>query len=166
MDTKNLIAYSKVYEYLLGEFPSDDTYEDRILAQKIGYLAQDCGIYLGEMNYFWHKRGPYSRSLASALRYFQQNRECFIQECSNVKIYYNILPKLDLIKSIIEARTKDCPEIIWLEICASLKYLSKESPSDNIDMLSSLLIKKKPFLDFHFDDIHKSWNIMNSLVTV
>lgn len=166
MDTNNLIAYSKIYEYLLGEFPSLDTYDDRIIAQKIGYLAQDYGIYLGEMNYFWHKRGPYSRSLSTALKYFQQNRDCLIEECSNVRIYYNVLPKLDLIKSLITARTINCPEMIWLEICASLKYLSKEYPYDDIDFLSSLLIRKKPFMDFYSEDIYKSWNIMKNSVTV
>ncbi|MGM1023032.1 MAG: hypothetical protein ACQEXV_21590 [Bacillota bacterium] len=164
MDNNNLIAYSKVHEHLLGRLPSSATYDDRIIAQKIGFLAQDTGIYLGDMNYFWHIRGPYSRSLASALRYFEKNRDTYIEECSRVKIYNQVIPKLNYLKSLIDAREIACPELIWLEICASLKYLSKLENSTNIEYLTSLLIKKKNFLKNYEQEMYRSWSLMNILI--
>ncbi|WP_433943352.1 hypothetical protein [Paenibacillus sp. SN-8-1] len=164
MDTKSLIAYSKVYEHILGELPNSNDYDDRIIAQKIGYLVQDMGVYLGEMNFFWHKRGPYSRTLASALRYFEVNKESFIIDCSRVKIYDVIIPKLDHLKKLINLRPTNCSVLIWLEICASLKFLSKEFTTTEIDFLSVILLKRKPFLLPYKDDIYKSWKIMNNSI--
>ena len=166
MDNKNLIAYSKVHEYLLGKLPNTSTYDGRIIAQKIGYLAEDMGIYLGEMSFFWHKRGPYSRSLASALRYFEKNREIFEEECMHVKINHLILPKLDYLKRIISYKSDSCPELYWLEICASLKFLSKSLRSKDIEFLSSTLIKKKPFLKPYKNEFRKSWELLNTKVLI
>ncbi|SEB27991.1 hypothetical protein [Paenibacillus sp. 276b] len=164
MDNKNLVAYSKVHEHLLGKLPSADNYEDRIIAQKIGYLVEDAGIHLGDLSFFWHKRGPYSRSLASALRYFEKNREDFEEDCSYVKIHEYVLPRLDFLKGVIAGKPFDCPNIFWLEICASLKYLSKEGRTKDIDYLSNLLIKKKPFLKPYERAMHQSWELLNKVV--
>lgn len=164
MDNKNLIAYSKVHEHLLGKLPSADNYEDRIVAQKIGYLVEDAGIYLGDLGFFWHKRGPYSRSLASALRYFEKNREDFEEDCSYVKIHEYVLPRLDFLKAVIAGRPIDCSNIYWLEICASLKFLSKEEGIQDIDYLSALLLKKKPFLKPFESAIYRSWNLLSNAV--
>ncbi|GIP08229.1 hypothetical protein J1TS5_03990 [Paenibacillus macerans] len=166
MDNNNLVAYSKVHEYLLGKLPNVNSYDDRIIAQKVGYLVQDFGIYLGEMGYFWHKRGPYSRELASALRYYEKNQENFIRECSYVKINALVIPRLEFLKNIIEKRPSSCTLLIWLEICASLRYLSKEGNKNDIDYLVMLLIKKKPFLSSYKVEMKKSWHLMNRTISV
>ncbi|MBE7683257.1 hypothetical protein [Paenibacillus sp. P13VS] len=161
MDTKNLIAYSKVHEYILGDLPKTDTYDDRIISQKVAFLVQDVGIYLGEMDFFWHKRGPYSRSLAAALRFFNKNQEMFEESCENVRLNEYVIPKLDHLKNIINSRPSSCPKLYWLEICASLKYISKEEKNNDIDYLSSFLIKKKSFLLPYKNEIYLSWQLMN-----
>lgn len=166
MDYNNLIAYTKVHEFLLGRFPQSNNYNERIIAQKVGFLAQESGIYLGDMSYFWHKRGPYSRPLAAALRYFDMNREHFVVECSQIKIYDVIVPKLYLIKELIESGGSTCSQVTWLEICASLKFLSKEMNCYDIDYLCPLLLRKKPFLKPYKDDIYKSWDLMKKPVLV
>lgn len=166
MDNKNLIAYSKVHEYLLGKLPSPNTYDGRIIAQKIGYLAEDTGIYLGEMSFFWHKRGPYSRSLASALRYYEKNKDIFQEECMHVRINQFILPKLDYLKEIISYKPESCSELYWLEICASLKFLSKSMMTKDIELLSSILLKKKPFLEPFKNELYTSWKLLNTKVSI
>lgn len=162
MNTKDLVAYSKVHDFLLGRYPNSRTYDERIIAQKMGYLVHDYGIYIGEVNFFWNKRGPYSRTLASALRYYEVNKDDFISQCSQVKIYENALPKLTKVKNIIDSRPKNISELYWLEIIASLKFLTKQLTTDNFYVLHQTLLKKKPFLNKFGQEIKFAWDVIKS----
>lgn len=161
MINKTWIAYSKVHEYLIGRLPSNSTYDDRIVGQKIGYLCVSFGIHLGDgLNFFWHKRGPYSRVLAAIIRHVEQNKEKIAQDCSEVVLRGSAISKLGKIKDIIDLRPDKCPENYWLEICASLKYLSNEMKSDDLTIVSNILINKKPFLKPYKNDFKEAWNIL------
>lgn len=164
MDTNNLIAYSKIYEHLLGNLPSAHTYEERIISQKIAFLIQDNGIYLGEMDFFWHKRGPYSRSLASALRYLDRNFELIEEECERVKLNSHVSKGLENLKHFIEHKPSSCDLLYWLELSASLKFLSKEVNSKDINVLTKILLSKKPFLKEYKSLFPVCWDLINNVV--
>lgn len=149
-----LISYSIVHKYLLDRYPTAENYDDRIIAQKVGYLVQSEGIYLGEgINFFWYKRGPYSRALTAMLFKIENNIQYIKKSCSSLVLKEGLKPKLDNIKKVINLRPKHLPEVYWLEINASIKYLKNENPTFNNQQLSDLLINRKPFLNIYLYDI-------------
>jgi uncharacterized protein YwgA len=161
MDNKTWVAYSKVHEYLMNRYPSHHTYDDRIIGQKVGYLCASSGIYLGEgLNFYWYKRGPYSKVLASIMRHIERNKLGVIDQCSKVKLRGNALPKLDHIKRLIDECPDTCTEVYWLEICASLRFLNKEYSTEDYNTLSKILLRRKPFLKSYSNEIKYSWNLL------
>ncbi|QVY60914.1 hypothetical protein [Cytobacillus gottheilii] len=160
-----LVAYSMVHEYLLGRLPSAQTYDDRIIAQKVGYITKSLGIHYGKnVDFFWHKRGPYSRVLTSMLFKIENNKEEIIEDTKNLRIKGPILPKLDMIKSLIDNRPASCPEVFWLEILASLLFLMKDPSNLNKLNIDELLIKKKPFLELHRQSVLIAKNSLQNYV--
>lgn len=161
MKDVQLIAYSMVHEYLLGRLPSAKTYDDRIVAQKIGYLTQSKGIHLGDnLDFFWHKRGPYSRVLTSMLFKIENNKQFIKEQSRGLSIKKALKPRLDSIKHIIDGRPQSCPEVFWLEIIASLMFISKEYLTTNKQTLTEILLKRKPFLNEYSDVIDKANDIL------
>lgn len=161
MKDVQLIAYSMVHEYLMGRPPSAKTYNDRIVAQKIGYLTQSVGIHLGDnINYFWHKRGPYSRVLTSMLFKIEDEKEFFKEQSKRLVIKKALKPKLDFVKEIIEHRPQFCSEVYWLEIAASLMFISKEHLTIDKQNLKGILLKRKPFLNEYSEAIDKANDIL------
>lgn len=146
MNNKQSIAYSMIHEYLLGRYPSVETYDDRIVAHKIGYLTQSEGIYIGDINFYWHKRGPYSRVLTSLLFSINSDKENIQEQCHRFRITEELKPRLDRVKNIIKNKPEQCSEVYWLEICASLKFISKEFSTNNKGIIKEILLKRKPFL--------------------
>ncbi len=150
-----LIAYSMVHDYLLGRFPSSKSYDERIIAQKIGYLTQSQGIYLGDnIQFSWHKRGPYSSLLTSMLYKIEKNELFLKEQIDGLNIKNALKPKLDFIKSIIDSRPVSCPEVFWLEINASLVFIKNENPSMDRQTLVGTLLNRKPFLSEYEKVIH------------
>jgi len=150
------IAYSKIHEYLLDRHPSVDSYNDRIIAQKIGYLIQSAGIYIGDIKFFWHKRGPYSRVLTSLIFSIDNNKESILEQCESFTLKEELKPRLNVVKKIIDSRPKNCPEIFWLEICASLKFINEEHADIGRENVKDILLKRKPFLSTYSKDIDQA----------
>lgn len=68
MDSQLMQIYL-LHEFLSGSAPDIATFDARLLAQKIGYLAlRAYGLPMGPYRFSWYKRGPYSPAYASALR--------------------------------------------------------------------------------------------------
>lgn len=149
-----------IHKYLLGRYPSVETYNDRIVAHKIGYLAQVAGIYIGDINFFWHKRGPYSRVLTSLLFSINNDRQNIQEQCERFKITEELKPRLNIVKRIIEKRPESCPEVYWLEICASLKFISKEFSTKDKAKAKEVLLKRKPFLTDYLNEIDKASSLV------
>lgn len=147
MSNKQSIAYSMIHQYLLGRYPSVETYNDRIVAHKIGYLSQSVGIYIGDINFYWHKRGPYSRVLTSLLFSINSDRQNIEEMCQRFKITEELRPRLNKVKELIDSRPIGCKEVYWLEICASLKFISKEFSTRDTQVVKETLLKRKPFLN-------------------
>ncbi|RKD73651.1 hypothetical protein ATL39_1953 [Sinobaca qinghaiensis] len=160
MATNEAISYALVYKHLLGVTPSAKTYNERITAQKIAYLAQAYGTYIGEVNFFWHKRGPYSRAMTSILFEIENNKVEINNLISQLQIKEAIKPSLEKVKKIINNNPISCPIVVWLEICASILFLSKELRTDKPEVLVKELLKKKPFLKEHEESIWRSINLM------
>ncbi|MHA4267706.1 hypothetical protein ACX16L_23175 [Bacillus cereus] len=151
--SKQSIAYSIIHEYLLGRYPTVASYDDRIIAQKIGFLSQSFGIYVGDVKFFWHKRGPYSRTLTSLLFSIEKNKQDIIEEASRFIIRDELKPRLNKVKKLIDKKPENCPEVYWLEICASLKYISAELSVKNGERCKEVLLARKNFLIEHEDSI-------------
>ncbi|MGM0828987.1 MAG: hypothetical protein ACQEU4_12235 [Bacillota bacterium] len=160
MHTREEISYYLVHNYILDRPPSACAYSDRIIAQKVGYLSQSYGIFLGNFQFFWHKRGPYSRVLTSMIYNIENNKNDFLELTKEFKINDLLKSKLDNVKKLINNKPNSCSEVYWLEICASLMYLSKKMSTSDADILLETLLKKKPFLNEHNNSIKKACALM------
>ena len=160
MNNVQAISYSMIYEYLLGTFPTANTYDDRIIGQKIGYLSQSYGVYIGDIKFFWNKRGPYSRVLTKILYGIDKNKELIIQESSGFGIKLELKNRLDKLKEIIDSKPMGCPKVIWLEILASIKFISDELTSNEPDVIIPVLKKRKSFLNQYSYEIEKASSLV------
>jgi uncharacterized protein YwgA len=147
-----------LFEYITGKVPSTDTYDNRILWQKVGYLAKQLGFPLNEYNFTWYIRGPYSPAYTSVL--FD------IKETSDIHQYkheYTLadhsLNQLEPLKRMVGLNPFDMTLPLWLELLASIHYLSKSIKSK--DQVYSRLIKDKPMFSdkVHFD---YAWKVLTT----
>ncbi len=130
----------KKYEFSMDEF------DDRLKLQKLVYLLQACGVYLG-YDFSWYLRGPYCSLLA--------------HNGFNLQDVYKVIPddiKLkdkkdrDNFEKFLEfIKDKDIDE---LEIAASLHYLNKvRGKCTDEDILKKVIAKRDNFTKQQVDKI-------------
>ncbi len=117
---------------VLGEMPT--TFNGRVAAQKLIYLAQKAlGFDLG-YSFMWFSRGPYSKALAKDLRSCAEGVKCLSdEEIARVK---------DLVEKL---KDTDVPLTKALEIVASYLMLREDVFPKPQDPLKEL-IERKPFI--------------------
>lgn len=138
MNTQHLSVY-KVHEYVTGQPPSIEKFEDRILAQKVIYLADALGAYCGDYKWNWYKKGPYSPALARVLY-----QDYDANPYKSYSVREDVRECLEPLKKLIEKRPNNLSLVDWLELLASFFYLYKESISKNVTDVSKVLIDFKP----------------------
>lgn len=104
------------------------SFNDRLILQKTIYLLHAFGIYIG-YGFSWYLRGPYSPALT---------RDAF-----NLIERYDELPTVRFLSRVIEERFQEFLEFInghatneeWLEVVASIHFLSHRSPNNDQDAI-------------------------------
>lgn len=128
------------YEFSMDEF------DDRLKLQKLVYLLQACGVYLG-YDFSWYLRGPYCSLLA--------------HNGFSLKNVYNVIPDTVQLKDKKDRDNfakflkfiKD-KDINGLEIAASLHYLNKvRGKRTDEDILKQVVEKRDNFTKQQVDEI-------------
>ncbi|WP_301170446.1 hypothetical protein [Brevibacillus nitrificans] len=152
MASSQFISLLKVHEHLLNRPPTTETFEDRMIAQKIGYLSSKLGVYLGEFNWEWYKRGPYSRAFTKVVFESNSYRQDELLEISSKYSLQNEAKKsLQPLINIIKNRPVNLSEASWLELLASVLYIYSEfctSVSDYFNILQERKPNKYSYSDF------------------
>lgn len=135
----------KDYDFSMNEF------NDRLKLQKLVYLLQSCGVYLG-YDFSWYLRGPYCSLLAHNGFSLQ---DIYHRIPDNIKLK-DSKDKSNFTKFLKFVMNKDIGD---LEIAASLHHL-KEVRGDTLtdeDIIKMVIAKRKNFTE---QQVNKIWKEM------
>ena len=116
---------------------SMSTFDDRLRLQKLIYLLQTFGIYLG-YDFSWYIRGPYCSTLSTngfALRDIYSKIPSGKVKFENPSVQQ----KFEKFQNFIKDRTVDEQ---FLEIAASLHNLNATKTSNDVDLVQVLMNRK------------------------
>jgi len=138
----------------LGIRPDFNSFKDRLLAQKIVYIAQTVfGIDFG-YKFIWHIRGPYSKDLSRDLR-VSTDPTCRCPELNS--------ESLSRLKSLInDLRSLGKDLRISMEVLASYLMLSRDVYPKPEDPIKELL-SRKPYISC--EDVQNVLKIYSKYVT-
>ncbi|MCS7108441.1 MAG: hypothetical protein RMH77_03360 [Sulfolobales archaeon] len=127
------------------------SFKDRLLAQKIVYVAQTIFNINFGYKFIWHIRGPYSKTLSRDLRASEDRGGCRCQELD-----YSSVSKLKSMLSELRGLNMDVG--LSLEIIASYLMLSRDvfpKPEDPVKELLS----RKPYINY--ENISTALNVFS-----
>jgi uncharacterized protein YwgA len=156
--TELLVPYL-IYKFSTGMKPCIEHYDDRILWQKIGYLAQELGLPLNEYRFTWYKRGPYSPAYTSVLYDIHNN----FNELERNQEVYSLTARsekqLEPLRNMVEQQPSNYPISMWMELLASIHFIGKQTISKT--QVFSKLVKEKPV----FNDpamFNHAWQVLKT----
>ncbi|MDF2534430.1 MAG: hypothetical protein K0R18_587 [Bacillales bacterium] len=143
MSTEYISVYF-VHNHVMNRPPSTNTLSDRIVAQKVIYLANSLGVSCGDFEFNWYKKGPYSPALTRVLYDCHQIDQQLLNKYS---LRADAKSSLNILKNIITKCPQDLTEDSWIELLASVHYLYEyNSSTQNI---TQKLINLKPQYNAH-----------------
>ncbi|TNP01439.1 hypothetical protein [Bacillus pacificus] len=140
VNTQYLTVYL-VHKYVMDRPLSIEDLSDRVITQKVVYLADVLGINCGDYNFTWYKKGPYSPALTTLL---YNHKEDTKEEYAHFNLTANAVELLEPLKEAMSYRPDEISEVDWIELIASLHYLYDNSGSDSIEKIITKLISLKP----------------------
>lgn len=112
--------------YILSSIPHSsfkmDTFNDRLRLQKLVYMVEAFGVYLG-YDYSWYLRGPYCTSLARAGFELEQIAYKIPDRAKAKFMYPETQKKFDRATKFIASIMKNPDDLTKLEIVSSLHLL-------------------------------------------
>jgi uncharacterized protein YwgA len=156
---------SKIFRMLNFSSVEPNSFENRLVYQKIIYLLQYSGVNLG-YRFNWYIRGPYSPELTNVIFKIQEEPSVY-SESQNIRFknQEEIDKKITKFLKTLGENAKN-PE--FLEILASISYIKENDAAyaNSDERLKNRLISLKPFVkDFsNFDQLYE--NSLKSLQTM
>lgn len=150
--------------YILRSIPHSsfkmDTFNDRLRLQKLVYMVEAFGVYLG-YDYSWYLRGPYCTSLARAGFELEQI-DHKIPDLARAKFMYpEVQKKFNRAIKFIAAIMNGPDDLTRLEIASSLHLLVATTDMKKKDIIGRV-ISKMSCLDIGSDFLVRScedmWN--------
>lgn len=175
-DQKRLLAafecfVGKKYEtpYTLG----GNNTSMHVEAQKMCYLLKLIGIEIGDFNYSWNDRGPFSPGLLVVLRSIDSCREeveLFYNDREEKEKYIkNVKSEIEDLRKRLDMSENFCNSEQWIEILGSLAYLARTVlPGAGFEYVSSYLKKRKKNLytckpEYYNDEKNKkAWELLTA----
>ena len=152
-DQRTILA---LYKVVFKEFyPAIESLADtnmtdtHIETQKMCYLLKLRGIEVGDFDYSWNTRGPFSPGLLALLRSMdtkpKEIREFYSSpEQQRTIIPYNVTEKVNSIIKALHFDEHMEDRLDWVELLGSLAYLSNSVlPGAPFDLVNERLVSKK-----------------------
>jgi uncharacterized protein YwgA len=135
----------------IGNYDKMESFEGRLKLQKTIYLMQAFDLYIG-YNFSWYIRGPYSTQLA--------------KDGFALREVYNVIPSGRFTDLKAEQRFASFLQFIdryrndadWLEIVASIHFLTKVYSNLQRDRILSIVKNKQPY--FVVKQCQDAWNYL------
>ncbi|MEC1262552.1 hypothetical protein P9D34_19425 [Bacillus swezeyi] len=131
-----------VHDFIVNRPPSVNSLDDRVIAQKIVYLAGQMGVQCGDYEFSWYKKGPYSPALTRVL-YDERHNQSNI-DTSQFKIKDALKDQLLPLKQAIEQNRLGLSEADWIELLASVHFLYEEYSYLGLKFVLDKLVSEKP----------------------
>ena len=136
--------------FILKQIPefdfSMDNFDDRLKLQKLLYLLQSCGIYLG-YDFSWYLRGPYCVSLTINAYALKE----IYDDIPDGEVKFKKSDPQKKFKRFLEfVKGKEIDE---LEIAASLHYLKKTTTLSDDKIINKVVEKQVRFTKEQVDRI-------------
>ena len=147
-----------IHKFVTGRPMTIKELTDRVIVQKIIYLADIMGVYTGNFNFSWYKKGPYSPALTRLLYNYADDVGEPNKEYELSKEVEEILSPL---KQIVSLTPSDLSESDWIELVASLHYLYDENSGDSPDKIMNKLIEIKP--KYSKSQLKNSWKVLEEM---
>lgn len=164
---KTLAVYETFFDqqYIVN-CNNDQHTNEHVTTQKMVYLLQVAGIPIGDYDFSWNFKGPFSPGLLANLREIDSNAD-------EVEIFYaenhqNPILSKELKKEILNIREmlelekyKSCL-LRWVELLGSLLYLSRSMlPGANYELVNQRLVAyKSDYCDF--DENRRAWEALQA----
>lgn len=164
---KTLAAYERFYgsKYCTCTDVGDNNTETHIATQKMCYLLKVVGIEIGDFDYSWNFKGPFSPGLLALMRSIDRNSEDVMSFYENESKKEEFFPeqviKIDELRDSLEidAHRNQC--VRWVEILGSLTYISRTMlPGSDFETVNQRFIQEKPEYSETSENQH-AWNILN-----
>jgi len=147
-----------IYEFVIGKLPSTETYEERLLWQKVGYIAQQLGTSLDDYIFSWYLAGPYSPGYTAVLF----NSSHIADMALDYTLTDYVKRKIEPMKEIVENTPIDMSIPKWFELIASLLFIKNNSGLNKKNDILKKLTRKKPF--FNDEGINCfAWDLLENL---
>ncbi|MDD9826447.1 MAG: hypothetical protein OXU86_06745 [Thaumarchaeota archaeon] len=144
--------------YILRSIPHSsfkmDTFNDRLRLQKLVYMVEAFGVYLG-YDYSWYLRGPYCTSLARAGFELEQIASEIPPHAKAEFMYSETQKKFKRATRFIRSIMDDPDDLTRLEIASSLHLLVVTTNMAKPDIISRV-ISKMSGLDINRDFLSRS----------
>jgi len=130
--------------YVLRSIPHSsfkmDTFNDRLRLQKLVYMVEAFGVYLG-YDYSWYLRGPYCTSLARTGFELEQINHKIPDRAKARFMYPEVQKKFNRAIKFIASIMKDPDDTIRLEIASSLHLLVVTTDMEKKDIIKRVILK-------------------------
>ena len=167
-DQKKTLA---LYEYFFGNkykvnSEENDNTTVHVETQKMCYLLKVCGIEIGDFNYTWNFKGPFSPGLLAMLRSMDRNATGILNFYEQVSEKESFLldhkSDINKLKDKLEIDLHQKDRMQWIEILGSLTYISRTMlPNADFEVANQRLIQEKPdYCDLKINEY--AWNILNT----
>jgi hypothetical protein len=150
------------YKAIMEEEYDDSNFENRVAMQKIIFIAEKKGLSIGNYQFFWKERGPYSPYLRIDTVNEVNNRSCSYDA-------RNIFPDFEAsvlqgIKGLLSDFSGQ-EKYDWLELIASLHYIANnEMRISGEKLVCEEVLKRKERLNRADWDLGRAWRISESLI--
>lgn len=138
--------------------------DEHVATEKMCYILKIAGVEIGDYDYSWNVKGPFSPGLLALLRSIDdQNDEVkkFYDEKTDKNLYLRKYE--DVIEDLSEKlKIKEHMDIQykWVELLGSLIYISRVMlPGENFEKIENRLkIEKKEYSDSALN--HDAWDLL------
>lgn len=163
---KILTAYEIFFGSRYQTYPGAvNNTETHTATQEMCFLLKISGIEIGDFQYSWNLRGPFSPGLLALMRSMDRNSEVVIDFYENETTKEEFSPdqvmKIDGLREILEIDEYRNQCVRWVEILGSLTYIARTMlPGSDFETVNQRFIQEKPEYSETSENQH-AWNILN-----
>lgn len=162
---KTLVAYEHFYgsryNTHVGEVGSTGLHVE---TQKMCYLLKVAGVEIGDFDYSWNFKGPFSPGLLALLRSMDRNENVvqsfYGEQSEKESILSDCLTRIDKLRADLEIDEHQEQPVQWIEILGSMTYISRVMlPGANFETVNQRLVgEKSEYNDENTN--HHAWELL------
>ncbi len=163
---RTLAAYECFYgnRYVTHSEENSNT-GTHVETQKMCYLLKVAGVEIGDFEYSWNIKGPFSPGLLALLRSMDRRDaevlDFYEKSLGNDYLQSGQLSKIDELRNILEIDSHSGQHLQWVELLGSLTYISRAKlPGAGFKEVNQRLIQEKP--EYGDEDTNQhAWELLS-----